>query len=137
LYYSSYEPELHPGCTYRLKDISATLKIFSTGSITITAPSVDNIRLAVEQAYSLVFGFKNERRREDIEKFPISERKKRKREAKLLKEQQQQNNSKTASEIGPPSRKRSKSSYEEDFIDDEEVEEEEEEDEESDGDEAQ
>jgi transcription initiation factor TFIID TATA-box-binding protein len=32
----SYEPELHPGVTYRLKEPKATLKIFSTGSITVT-----------------------------------------------------------------------------------------------------
>lgn len=32
----SYEPELHPGVTYRIKDPKATLKIFSTGSITVT-----------------------------------------------------------------------------------------------------
>lgn len=32
----SYEPELHPGATYRIKELKATLKIFTTGSITIT-----------------------------------------------------------------------------------------------------
>jgi len=32
----SYEPELHPGVTYRLKSPKACLKIFSTGSITVT-----------------------------------------------------------------------------------------------------
>ena len=32
----SYEPELHPGVTYRIKSPKATLKIFSTGSITVT-----------------------------------------------------------------------------------------------------
>jgi transcription initiation factor TFIID TATA-box-binding protein len=33
----SYEPELHPGVTFRIKEPHrATLKIFSTGSITIT-----------------------------------------------------------------------------------------------------
>lgn len=31
-----YEPELHPGVTYKLKNPKATLKIFSTGSITVT-----------------------------------------------------------------------------------------------------
>ncbi|XP_013786129.1 TATA box-binding protein-like protein 1, partial [Limulus polyphemus] len=34
--HASYEPELHPGVTYKIKDIKATMKIFSTGSITIT-----------------------------------------------------------------------------------------------------
>ena len=32
----SYEPELHPGVTFRIKEIKATLKVFSTGSITVT-----------------------------------------------------------------------------------------------------
>ena len=42
---ASYEPEIHPGVTYKLKDPKATLKIFSTGSITVTAPSVRNVQL--------------------------------------------------------------------------------------------
>ena len=33
---ASYEPELHPGVTYNLKTPKATLKIFSTGSMTVT-----------------------------------------------------------------------------------------------------
>lgn len=33
---ASYEPELHPGVTYKLRYPKATLKIFSTGSITVT-----------------------------------------------------------------------------------------------------
>ncbi|MCL4152509.1 UNVERIFIED_CONTAM: hypothetical protein GTU68_033627 [Idotea baltica] len=33
---ASYEPELHPGVTYRIEQPKATLKIFSTGSITVT-----------------------------------------------------------------------------------------------------
>ncbi|RXG61261.1 TATA box-binding protein-like 1 [Armadillidium vulgare] len=33
---ASYEPELHPGVTYRIEHPKATLKIFSTGSITVT-----------------------------------------------------------------------------------------------------
>lgn len=33
---ASYEPELHPGVTYKIKEPKATLKIFSTGSITVT-----------------------------------------------------------------------------------------------------
>jgi TATA-box binding protein (TBP) (component of TFIID and TFIIIB) len=32
----SYEPELHPGVTYKLYNPKATLKIFSTGGVTIT-----------------------------------------------------------------------------------------------------
>lgn len=59
---ASYEPELHPGVTFRIKAIKATLKIFSTGSITITAPCVDNIGLAVEHIYPLVSEFQMEKR---------------------------------------------------------------------------
>jgi transcription initiation factor TFIID TATA-box-binding protein len=33
---ASYEPELHPGVTYNLHNPTATLKIFSTGSMTVT-----------------------------------------------------------------------------------------------------
>ena len=35
----SYEPELHPGVTYKITEPKATLKIFSTGSITVTGKS--------------------------------------------------------------------------------------------------
>lgn len=65
---ASYEPELHPGVTYRCKDPKATLKIFSTGSITITAPSVTNVRLAVEHIYPLVShdDYKKPKSKEDI-----------------------------------------------------------------------
>jgi len=51
---ASYEPELHPGVTYKLKQPKATLKIFSTGSITVTAPSVSNVQAAVEHIYPKV-----------------------------------------------------------------------------------
>jgi len=58
---SSYEPELHPGVTYKIKEPKATLKIFSTGSITVTAPCVQNVQLAIEHIYPLVEPFKMER----------------------------------------------------------------------------
>lgn len=57
---ASYEPELHPGVTYKIKDIRATLKIFSTGSITITAPSVCNVQAAVEHIFPLVHKHRKE-----------------------------------------------------------------------------
>lgn len=57
---AEYEPELHPGVTYKIKNLKATLKIFSTGSITVTAPSVSNVQLAIEQIYPLVFQFRKE-----------------------------------------------------------------------------
>ncbi|XP_076439931.1 TATA box-binding protein-like 1 [Babylonia areolata] len=59
---ASYEPELHPGVTYKIKDPKATLKVFSTGSITITAPCVNNVGLAVEHIYPLVSEFQMPKR---------------------------------------------------------------------------
>lgn len=55
---ASYEPELHPGVTYRIKNPKATLKIFSTGSITVTAPCIANIQSAIEHIYTLVLQYK-------------------------------------------------------------------------------
>jgi len=63
---ASYEPELHPGVTYRIKQPKATLKIFSTGSITITAPSVANIQSAVEHIYPLVYPFQKPKTQSDV-----------------------------------------------------------------------
>lgn len=62
---AEYEPELHPGVTYKLKKPKATLKIFSTGSITVTAPSVDEVQQAVEHIFPLVYEFRKERTKED------------------------------------------------------------------------
>ena len=55
----SYEPELHPGATFKLKELKTTLKLFATGSITLTAPSVQTARQAVEQMYPLLEKFKH------------------------------------------------------------------------------
>jgi len=55
---ASYEPELHPGVTYKIKNPKATLKIFSTGSITVTAPCVANVQSAIEYIYPLVCNYK-------------------------------------------------------------------------------
>lgn len=57
---AEYEPELHPGVTFKIKNPKATLKIFSTGSITVTAPSVPNVDLAIKHIYPLVFDFRKE-----------------------------------------------------------------------------
>ncbi|XP_014297974.1 TATA box-binding protein-like 1 [Microplitis demolitor] len=62
---ADYEPELHPGVTYKLKDPKATLKIFSTGSVTITAPSVAAVGAAIEQIFPLVYEFRKKRSPED------------------------------------------------------------------------
>lgn len=58
---ASYEPELHPGVTYKLEDPKATLKIFSTGSITVTAASVANVQAAIEHIFPLVYDFRKKR----------------------------------------------------------------------------
>lgn len=49
---ASYEPELHPGVTYKLKWPKATLKIFSTGSITVTGKGVFVCVIYVHHMYS-------------------------------------------------------------------------------------
>jgi len=68
---ASYEPELHPGVTYKCKNPKATLKIFSTGSITVTAPSVANVQRAVEHIYPLVEVFQKQKTKQDkIEPIP-------------------------------------------------------------------
>lgn len=82
---ASYEPELHPGVTYKLKTPKATLKIFSTGSVTVTgkmrgrtaeedcdtelclcilAPSVSIVQEAIEFIFPLLYEFRKERPKE-------------------------------------------------------------------------
>ncbi|VEN42666.1 unnamed protein product [Callosobruchus maculatus] len=64
---ADYEPELHPGVTYKLKNPKATLKIFSTGSVTVTAPSVADVQAAIEHIFPLVYEFRKERTKEEQE----------------------------------------------------------------------
>ncbi|XP_030752366.1 TATA box-binding protein-like protein 1 [Sitophilus oryzae] len=64
---ADYEPELHPGVTYKLQQPKATLKIFSTGSVTVTAPSVAEVQAAIEYIFPLVYEFRKERSKEEIE----------------------------------------------------------------------
>ncbi|XP_012527300.1 TATA box-binding protein-like 1 [Monomorium pharaonis] len=70
---ADYEPELHPGVTYKLKEPKATLKIFSTGSVTVTAPNVAAVQAAIEHIYPLVYEFRKERTSED--EFALKKRK--------------------------------------------------------------
>ncbi|KAJ8679603.1 hypothetical protein QAD02_015390 [Eretmocerus hayati] len=56
-----YEPEIQPGVIYKLNDLKATLRIFSTGSITVTAPSINAVQSAIEHVYPLVYEFRKER----------------------------------------------------------------------------
>ncbi|CAM4677623.1 TATA box-binding protein-like 1 [Siphateles boraxobius] len=52
---ASYEPEIHPAATYRIKNLRSTVQVFSTGSITVTGPNVQTVASAVEQIYPLLF----------------------------------------------------------------------------------
>lgn len=54
----SYEPELHPGATFKIAELKATLKLFTTGSITLTAPSVQAAQTAIKQIYPILVEFK-------------------------------------------------------------------------------
>ncbi|XP_072937024.1 TATA box-binding protein-like 1 [Epargyreus clarus] len=64
---ADYEPELHPGVTYKLYNPRATLKIFSTGGVTITARSVSDVQSAVERIFPLVYEFRKVRTAADEE----------------------------------------------------------------------
>lgn len=55
---ASYEPELHPGVTFKLENPKASLKIFHTGSITIAAPSAAKVKEAMEIVYPLVYEYR-------------------------------------------------------------------------------
>jgi transcription initiation factor TFIID TATA-box-binding protein len=57
----SYEPELNPAAIYKLREAAnkASLSIHSTGKITVIAPSVRNIDLAVKHIYPLVYEFRS------------------------------------------------------------------------------
>ncbi|XP_066599597.1 TATA box-binding protein-like 1 [Prorops nasuta] len=68
---ADYEPELHPGVTYKLKDPKATLKIFSTGSVTVTAPNVAAVQAAIEHIYPLVYEFRKEKTAEDERAYTL------------------------------------------------------------------
>lgn len=54
----SYEPELHPGATFKLSDLKTTLKLFTTGSVTLTAPSVSVAQQAVNRMYPILYEYR-------------------------------------------------------------------------------
>ncbi|XP_060938968.1 TATA box-binding protein-like 1 [Limanda limanda] len=62
----SYEPELHPAAKYRIKEIKATVQVFSTGSITITGPNVKSVVKGVEKVYPLLFKCKMKKQEDTI-----------------------------------------------------------------------
>ena len=51
---ASYEPELHAGVVYKVENLGATITIHQTGQMIIFAPSVKNLKEAVEYVYPLV-----------------------------------------------------------------------------------
>ena len=53
--------------TKKKSSIGKRLKIFSTGSITVTAPSVANVQAAIEHIYPKVFEFQKKKELADIE----------------------------------------------------------------------
>lgn len=54
----TYEPELHPAATFEIKELKSTLKLFTTGSITLTSPSVDLIKQSIARIYPILVEFK-------------------------------------------------------------------------------
>ena len=72
---SSYEPELHPGVTFKMRQPKATLKIFSTGSITVTAPRVQNVQEAIEKIFYMVYEFQKPKGKHEEEKMAAKEKK--------------------------------------------------------------
>lgn len=45
----SYEPELHPAATYRIKHLKATVQVFSTGSITVTGTALFTVYTEIDR----------------------------------------------------------------------------------------
>ena len=64
--FATYEPELHPGVTVRYDCPKATLKVFSTGSVTITASCTDIVNWVVHDIYPRLENFQRERNEGDI-----------------------------------------------------------------------
>ena len=54
-----YEPEIHPGAAVKFPDLKVNMRIFSTGSITITAPKIPNIEESVLRAFRMVIHFRS------------------------------------------------------------------------------
>lgn len=82
---ASYEPELHPGVTFKMKQPKATLKIFSTGSITVTAPRVQNVQEAIEKIFYMVYEFQKPKSAYEEEKMAAKEKKSQLAQAKARK----------------------------------------------------
>lgn len=70
-----YEPEIQPGVVYRIHDLKATVRMFSTGSITVTAPSIGAVQKSIEHVYPLALKF--QRLRSAEEQSAVEKRKRR------------------------------------------------------------
>ena len=66
----SYEPELHPGATFRVKQFRCTLKLFTTGSITLTAPNVLFAQKSIDFMYPILNQCKRQPFVEEIKTEP-------------------------------------------------------------------
>lgn len=61
----SYEPELHPAVTYRSEN-TATIKIFSTGAITLLGRNVAIINEALDKLYPLIYPHRKKPSEHDV-----------------------------------------------------------------------
>lgn len=64
----TYEPELHPAVTYRPGN-GATVKIFSTGALTILGRNVESVQKALDLSYPLLYPFRREAPQGDVEEY--------------------------------------------------------------------
>ena len=49
-----YEPELHPGATFKLAQLKTSLKLFTTGNVTLTSANCELVRKAVEHIFPIL-----------------------------------------------------------------------------------
>jgi len=57
---AEYEPEIHPGVSLRFKELKVNMRVFSTGSVTVTAPKVKLIEEGVLKAFKMVYEYRND-----------------------------------------------------------------------------
>lgn len=63
----SYEPELHPAVTFKPGN-GATVKIFSTGALTILGKNVELVEAALDLVYPLLYSFRKDRSAHDVDR---------------------------------------------------------------------
>jgi len=62
-----YEPEIHPGAALRFRDLKVNARVFSTGSVTVTAPKIPLLQEGVLRAYKMVYDFRNEEEDKNVD----------------------------------------------------------------------